>query len=120
MRRTLIPIRIFDQIELMVVLCIIPLPSIYDLRDDLRTLFLLLFKFRLTDRDHSPLTKLCLLLLIVWDMGCHRCFDRLGRFALSWRINEYGGAVLGTSVVSLAVRESWVMCLEEKFCNMVK
>src|ERR1700691_4794335 len=101
----------------MVLLRIIPLPSIHNLCDYLRTLFLPLPQFCLTHRNRSLLHQFFLLLLIVWDMNRHRCFDGLSLFPLDWRISEDGRAILGASVVSLAVGEGWIVRPEEKFCN---
>jgi hypothetical protein len=51
-------------------------------------------------------------------MRRHGSFDGFGLFALGRGIDEDGGSVLGASVVSLAIRDGWVVRSEEEFCYM--
>ena len=90
MRRTLISIRVLEQVKLMILLGIIPFTSIHDLSDDL-----------------LPGTIEMLLL--------HLCRDRDRFLFLGGGVGEDGRAVLRACVCTLTIDCGWVMSAIEEF-----
>lgn len=100
MRRALIPIRVIEQVELMILLRIVPLPRLHDLRHD-----------RL-----RPTKRVCL--LVIGHMrSLHLALDFLCYPCLLGRVREDRRAVLRTRVGPLLIQNTRVVRAEEELCR---